>query len=76
MRRWNAVTCERVGEPLYGHEDHEMCAAICIDGLRIVFGSADGTVRRWNAVAGRRIGEPLYGHKSIVTCVAVCGDKT
>ncbi|KAI0339513.1 WD40 repeat-like protein [Trametopsis cervina] len=71
---WNAVTGERVGEPLVGHTNLVWSVAFCQDGTTIASGSADNTVRLWNVATGEQIGDPLCGHSHWVQSVAFSPD--
>ncbi|KAI0337181.1 WD40 repeat-like protein [Trametopsis cervina] len=71
---WNAVTGERVGEPLVGHTDWVLSVAFTPDGKTVASGSADNTVCLWNIVTGEQIGDTLRGHAGRVMSVAFSPD--
>ncbi|KAI0339475.1 WD40 repeat-like protein [Trametopsis cervina] len=71
---WNAVTGERVGEPLIGHTYWVRSVAFCPDGTTIASGSDDGTIHLWNVATGEQIGYALRGHAGGVMSVTFSPD--
>jgi WD40 repeat protein len=73
LRRWDAVTGDRIGRPMTGHEEEVNSIVLARVGERdlIVSGSSDHTVRMWDAVTGQPAGQPLAGHTDRVTSTAV-----
>lgn len=72
--RWDALTGERIGSPLVGHDDSVKAVATVTlaDGTPVIVSAADdGLVRCWRAGDGQPMGDPLAGHESAVTALAV-----
>jgi WD40 repeat protein len=72
IRRWNATTGARVGDPMTGHTDsvHALATWTGPDGPMLASASEDGTIRRWNAITGARVGDPMTGHAGWVQALA------
>lgn len=63
--RWDAATCQVIGEPLHGHRTSvkAVTAARKADGTAMfITGCEAGDVLRWDAASGGRMGPPLPGN--------------
>ncbi|QRV95493.1 Vegetative incompatibility protein HET-E-1 [Ceratobasidium sp. AG-Ba] len=70
----DAVTGQRIGQPLVGHDKTARWVAYSPDGAHIVSGSYDESVRIWSVHTGEQVGHPLWGHGDSVTSVAYSPD--
>ena len=64
IRRWNATTGAKVGDPMTGHIWPVLALTAWTGpyGHMLASGSQDGTIRRWDATTGAKVGDPMTGH--------------
>lgn len=74
LRAWDLISGKPIGEPLTGHSDCVLAAAITTRDARLVAltGGDDGVVRLADVMTGKPAGEPLIGHSAPVRAIATC----